>query len=371
MKKMTFDDVDDKKIIVNNFSKSLFNRYENQCKRWAYLNLRNYIEASGKPLDIGKASHEYFAQRMAKKMGNEYKPSLPYSASVLKEAKELAMSINIDRLTKNSEVLFIEKRVTATLPNKNNMIGIFDTVLYCEDEYMGDFIKVVDYKTGFAISKEVDDEALIYAYLAAKEYKMPIVFARVSGRSGDYWEHYFSYEEAMKYEDILNSSTAEVKKVLESNEAPFPNAGSHCVDCPFLDKCMEDGYYTDDLDDMITEKALHDAKSKELKAKIKAITIEKGGAHSSDMYKTEMKESRSFKVQERLENGKKKTISKKDFVQLLLDSDSLEEFASVIDIKYTEEVLNKAKSLGFEIGETVRREVAVDLNRDTGDEDEE
>jgi len=368
MKFMNFDD-DVKVISINNFSKSLFSRF-NRCQREAWNLQRNYIEAEGLSLSIGKAAHEYFAQRVSKLIGNEYKPSLPYSPSILKEAKELAYSIDIERLTKNSEVLFIEKRVNATLPNKNNIIGIFDNVLYCEDEYMGDFIKVVDFKSGFSISREVDDEALIYGYLAAKEYKMPVVFARISGRSGDYWEHYFTYEEAMEYEDILNSYTEEVKKVLESPEAPFPNAGAHCQNCPFLDDCINKGYYEDNLDDMITQQALFAAKAKELKDKIKERTISEGGSIESDIYKTKLKESKTFKVQERLDNGKKKTVNKKAFIQLLFESGNIESILSSLDIKYNQDVLDKAEALGFEIGEGISRSIDIQVNAEEVSEDE-
>jgi len=369
MKTMNFDE-DVKVITINNFSKSLFGRF-NKCKLEAWNLQRNYIEAEGLALSIGKAAHEYFAQRMSRLMGREYKPSLPFNPSILKEAKELAMSIDINRLTKNSEILFIEKRINATLPNKNNIIGIFDNVLYCEDEYMGDYIKVIDFKTGFSISRDIDDEALIYAYLAAKEYKMPIVFARISGRSGDYWEHYFTYEEAMEYEDILNSYTDEVKKVLESPESPFPNAGAHCQSCPFLDDCINKGNYNEDsMDDMITEQSLHAAKAKALKDKIKERTIQEGGEVTSEVYSSKLKESKTFKVQERLDSGKKKTIKKNDFIQLLLESGNIEDIVTALDIKYTPEVLAKAEALGFEIGEGVSRSIDIQVNTGEVEEDE-
>ena len=369
MKTMNFDD-GVKSLSINNFSKSLFGKFE-LCPLWSWTLKRDFIEASGRALSVGKASHEYFAQEVSKRMKKTYKPSLPYSPAILKEARELALSINLDTLTKDSEILFIEKRISATLPNKNNIIGIFDLVLYCEDEFEGDFIKVVDYKTGFKISKEVDDEALIYAFLAAKEYKMPIVFQRISGRSGDKWEKYFSVEEALSYESILNSYTDEVKKVLESPESPFPKAGAHCVECPFLDNCIARGYAEDNLDDMITEKALFDAKSKQLTEKIKNITIEKGGEHSSDMYTSRLKETKGNKLQVRLDNGKKKTFSKKDLIKLLAQEDgALELLAPHLDIKYSAEVLAKAEALGFDVAETITRKIDIQVNTEEEEEND-
>jgi len=370
MKKMDFDNTP-KVVSINNFSKSLMGKFE-LCPLWTWRLKRDFIEASGRALSVGKASHEYFAQEVSKRMSKAYKPSLPYSPSILNEAREMALAIDLDRLTKDSEIMFIEKRVSATLPSKNNIIGIFDLVLYCDDEFIGEYVKIIDYKTGFKISKEVDDEALIYAYLAAKEYKLPIVFARVSGRSGDYWEKYFKYEEAMDYESILDSSTNQIKVILESEEAPFPKAGSHCVECPFLDTCIERDYTDDNLDDMITQEALFASKSKGLKKKIKEVTIEKGGVHSSEMYTSTLKESVSKKLQLRnKDTGKKKAFSKKDFLIMLSESDKLDDFVSSLNIDYTPEVLEQAEKFGLIVADTVRRDIDIELNVGEVEDDEE
>lgn len=371
MKHLMFDNEDKEKVSLDNFSKSFLGVFET-CPLKAWKKKRSFEEDSTRELSVGKASHEYFATELQRLDGKKYEPHVPFSPSILKEAKELADSVDYDRLLTDAEIMFVEKKVTATLPNKTNLIGIFDLVLGCDDEFIGEFVKIVDYKTGFKISKDIDDEALIYGYLATKEFGMPVMFARVSGRSGDYWEHYFTLEDALAYEDFITSYTNEVKKVIESEEAPFPMAGSHCSTCPFLDNCISKGFSDENLDEMITQQALYEAKAKELKSKIKDLAVEKGGNYQSDLYTASIKESKSKKLMFRDEKTKQnKALNKKDFVRMLADSNELNLFLDVLDIKYTPEVLEKAERLGLIVGENIRREISIDLNSGKSIEEEE
>jgi len=372
MKYMSFE-TPPKKVSKNIFSKSSMSTF-NLCPLKAKLKEEFKEEDETRQLLEGKVAHELFAEQIAILKGEDYRPKLHPNPSIMRVARSLIDRINFKDLVGKGKIIDFESFAETILPNGQKLLGVFDLVLFEEDEFFGEYIKILDFKTGFNISKEIDNEAMIYAYLASEVYGLPVMFARYTSRSKDgYFEHLFGLEECKSFEQDIVTQINHMKKVLESNEYPIPKAGPHCSTCPFLDACLEKGYAVDDLDGMINQQRLYEAKAKELKAEIKKYSMENGGSVESEVYKTFIKETSTPKliITNKLTKHKK-AFKKKDFVKLLAESDMLNEFVSALDIKYTPEVLNKAMELGLEIGETVRKDIQIEFTTEDieGIEDE-
>jgi len=350
-------DIDDSKVKVSNYSKSSLSTFET-CPLKAWRKVRSFKDDSTRALLVGKASHEYFAKEVSKKRNKRYKTNLFFAPDILREAKELAMNIDYDFLLKDSEMLFVEKRISVGLNNGQSLVGINDLVLYRTDEYLGDLIKIVDYKTGFKVSKEIDTEAMIYAFLAAKEYDMPIIFARISGRSQDYWEQYFSKEEALSFEPLIVDYINKVKDVLEHEESPYPTVGIHCQSCPYLGDCVAKKYDIEDIEEMIVKQSLFESQAKILKKKIKDLTFESGVGIDGVEYSTEISIKHSPKIQKEV-NGKLKSVPKKELLVTLANAGLLEDVLADLDITLSSNVLDRAKDLGFSLGKNSRKDVLI------------
>lgn len=390
MKTMEFE-TPKKEVSIEVFSKTKITTYL-QCPEKAYQKERHKKEDVTRPLLVGKCAHELFAKKVADRKGVPYTPKLVPDPSIVREAKLLVKYVNLDELIGKAKIIGFENFVETTLPNSQKLLGVFDLTLYRDNdtctsgyaEFYGPYIEIIDFKTGFKVSQEVDNEAIIYATLAAKNYGLPVLFKRFSGRGKDNsFEHFFDIDfsddldnenSIASLEQSISIQVDEIKRVVEGFESPIPKAGAHCSTCPFLDQCLEKGYAVDDIDGMITSQRLYAAKAKELKNEIKAYNMAQGGSITSEVYTTFIKETSTPKLLiTNQKTKKKKAITKKDFVRLLSESNMLDQFVSALDIKYTPEVINKAIELGLELGETVKRDLVIELTTDyeEGEFDEE
>jgi len=350
------------KVVVNSFSKSSMALF-GTCQLKAWRKKRSFESDTSRQLDVGKASHEYFAKEISRIRGKRYRANLFYAPDILRESKSYADKIDYDFLLKDSEIMDNEFKIEVTLSNQQSLVGIVDLALYTENEFLGDFIKIIDFKSGFRVSKEVDTEAMVYAFLAAKHYKMPVIFGRISGRSGDYWEQEFSEEEALSFEEYFVSYIENMKKVLESPEEPFPTVGAHCQSCPYLNKCVAKEYDNDNFDELIVQQALFEAKAKSMKNTIKNLAFENGFDIKTEHHTAAIKTKKMPKLTKDV-RGKEKLVPKKELLKLLSETGNLSLVLDALDISLTSDVIKLAKELGLKEGSTLRKDVSVSKNQE-------
>ena len=345
-------------VTLNTISKSFAENYET-CKLKAWKKKRNNRDNENRFLLVGKTAHAIFASKVAEKLWEEYKIPTVKDPSVVYEAKSVSENVNLDSLIKNEEILGYENMVESKLPNGMSLVGIFDLVTLAEDEFLGTHIHVIDYKSGFKVGKTVDNEALFYAYLAADKYKLPVLFTRYSGRSHDIWGKFFTYEEAISLKDMISAYAEEIKAVVESEEEPFPEAGSHCVACPFLDECSAKDLDETNPEQLITAYQLSVAKTKVLATQLKNMRVENNNPIKTKELVVDFKESRFKKM-----SGRKKT---EDLLVFLAKTGKLEQFLSSLKLKLTPSVVDFAEKNGFEFSDQVKRTVSIDVKEETNE----
>jgi len=340
---------EEKKVSVNSISKSFAENYET-CKLKAWKKKRKNRDNENRFLLVGKTAHAIFASKVAERVGEKYEVPTVKDPSIVYEANLVTERVDLDKLIGKEEILGYESMVESKLSNGISLIGVFDLVTLAEDEFLGTYIHVLDYKSGFKVSKEVDNEVLFYAYLAADKFKMPVLFTRYSGRSGDMWGKFFTYEEAIALEPLISVYAEEIKGVVESEEEPFPEAGPHCLACPFLDECSAKDLDETNPQQLITKYQLLKARTKMLESQLKNMRFENENPIETPEFVIDIKESRS----KQLKKGKKE-----DILLLLLKSGNLERHLSALDIKLTPEVVKTAEEAGFEFKEQVRRSLNI------------
>jgi len=367
---------------VSSFSKTKLAQWA-KCPRKAWYLERELRPESTEQMLLGTVAHAYWAKRVADFAGIPYTPVIPAEApaDILHEGHRLANSGSLNWLLDKNEVVAVEKRVAHILPNGLRLVGIFDAVTIVEDEVLGPCIRVLEFKTAWKISHEIDEEAMIYAWLAVKEFGMPVIFTRFTGRGRDLWEQHFSPEEALSFGTALAKRLVALKKELESPELPFPKAGEHCQTCPFLDKCLEEEGDVEQeeilsVEDLYSLQIRTEAKLSQIKNRIK-VAVEEGEWQGGDHYEPLVKESVSFKTVLPDERDKSnpvvgKAISKGKLIKMLAEAGTLDEFVEALDINLKDEkIREKLVNLGFGFKESVRRSIKIEpKERSQNDEEE-
>jgi len=341
----------ERKISLNSISKSFAENY-NTCKLKAWKKKRNNRDKENKYLQVGLAAHELFASEIASRLGEHYNVRKVTDPSIKVEAESIIKRVNFERLLEGADIIGYEDRMEALLPNGLTLIGITDLVLLCNDDIKGPYINIIDFKTSYVVSKELDNEAIFYAYLAAKKYELPITFTRYSGRTGDSWGQFFTREEALAFESIIADYAAEIQRVIESEEEPFPEAGAHCLKCPYLDECSAKDLDETNPRELLAKYQLHKAMAKNLEDKVKALRFENENAIETEEFVVDIKETKSKVLAS-------KGLKKSDILVVLAKAGKLEEVLSHLDLKLTEEVVEKVKTLGFEFKDRVTRRLEI------------
>ena len=338
-------------IHLNSISKSFAENY-NTCKLKAWKKKRKNRDEENRYLQIGLAAHELFAKEIANRLGESYKPKKITDPSVKFEAENIVKRVNFDSLLKGADIIGYEDRTESLLPNGMTLIGIFDLVLLVDDPIIGPYIHVIDFKTSYIVKKEIDNEALFYSYLAADKYNLPVTFTRYSGRTGDLWGQFFTYEDAINFVDLISNYSDEIKEVIESEEEPFPETGAHCIQCPFLDECSAKDLDETNPRELVAKYQLAKVQARTLEDKIKDLRYENEDPIKTEEFVVDIKESRSKVIAT-------KGIKKSDIILVLAKAGKLEEVLSSLDIKVTEEVIEKAKELGVEFKDRVSRRLEI------------
>jgi len=348
--------LEEKKISMSTISKSFAENYDT-CKLKAWKKKRNNRDLENKYLQIGLAAHEMFAKKIAERIGEQYILKNITDPSIKFEAQNIIKKVDFDKLLSNADIIGYEQRVETLLPNGMSLIGVLDLVLLVDDPVVGLYLHVIDFKTSYVVNKEIDNEAIFYAYLIVKAYEkvipgIPVTFTRYSGRTHDTWGHFFTNKDALAFEEIITPYASEIKKVIESEEEPFPEAGPHCIQCPFLDECSAKDLDETNPRELLVKLQLHKANVKILEDKLKALRYENEDAIETEEFRVDIKESKSKVVAT-------KNMSKKDLVVLLAKAGKLEEVLNSIDLKITEQVIEKATELGIDFKDRVSKRLDI------------
>lgn len=352
--------VEERKVTLPYISKSFAETYET-CKLKAWKKKRTKKDEDNRFLRLGKCAHELFAQKIAQRMGQNYKISKVTDPSIMFEAEEILRKTNVNRIVEGTEIIGFEETAETMLPNGMTLIGVFDLIMLVEDEILGPYVQVFDFKTSFVVKKEIDNEAIFYAYLAAEKYGLPVTFTRYSGRTGDMWGHFFPYERAMALAPLIVPYAEEIRDVIESPEEPFPEAGPHCDGCPFFDTCYAKEYDLDDVRQLVTFHQLAKVQVKRTGEKIKNFRLENQTAIETEEFVIDMKETRSNAIAT-------KGVTKKDLLLLFAKSGKLDQILESLDMKITDEVIQKAEDFGLSFKEKVTRSLSIEAKGETDEE---
>ncbi len=369
---MVFDTEEEvlKKASMNTFSKSFAEMYKN-CPLRAWFQIRGKREDSSKLLEIGKYTHELFAQKIAVEYKKEeYRIKTSVDPIVKFESKIMMERINLDNIIeKGDEVIAVEEFHKHYLKNGVELVGIFDLVLL-KQSTKGPYIQVFDLKTGHKVSKEVDLQCIIYTLLAHKNYPgLPIHFTVYSAKTGDNWGKFFSSREASELEDIIEEYCDEVKATVESEYKPIPKCSEKCINCPFFKDCTAaQDYDENDVDALTNALSWAQTRAKVITEQLKRIRAESKedkAIISQNGFKIDYQEFIINRI------STKKT-TKADLVNLIANSKGgLNEVIDAVDIKLTDKVINKAKELGIEFKPSITKKLVISANSEEGEEENE
>ena len=378
---MKFVNTDNLKNKVKGFSKSALDKYD-KCPLWAYKDFRSTKkQSSSRQLEIGILAHEIAAKKLADKVGIKREvfdiiERFPLDV-IFEVEEEIFKYTNFDYLYNGMEVLGVEESISFEVSKVREGFrfnGRFDVVSYLTINNQK-YVVVDDFKSGFQISKKVDNEALIYAFAAYKQYNLPVIFRRIGLRNGKTWEHEFSIQTLKNMEDRIIFKVKYWKEEMEGELTPEYTPGSHCLYCPYLTKCQG----RKDISNMNKKfKASIWAKqyAKVMEAEVKAAAAEvmshaeipEVGSESillpflGNRYGAVAKTSESYGLK-----GRK--LKKSDIIKLLIDTGEIDNFIDTLDIKFSAELSEKLNDV-FKIPMKKTVRTAISLVEVFNEEDE-
>lgn len=380
----------DKRRVISSVSKSRLASFA-KCPQRSWLALRDTERSieNNRFLDMGILAHELAAEQVYELVGKQYNleaiearfpPEIIFAVKTEIEGK-----VNFERLLKNQHVLEIEQSFSVEMEmiEKDFRLIVKPDLITYRDIEGKPFISVYDWKTGFAMSTEVDTEAMIYAYAAFKKYGISIIFNRVNIKTGKIWSHEFTVENLLMIEPILIPLIKRFKKNMESAMVPEFKPGSHCATCKYISKC--DGRkYISSLRHKYKAAIWAKELAKKYETDVKSAAAEILSATQLPDLKDREKEivllpflngefgaiaetSKSYQL------GSRK-IKKVDIIKALMQANMLDSIVDQLDLKFNEEVSNfLVEQFKIPMKEVVRTSIKLIAKggEEEGDENEE
>lgn len=349
---------EEKTVRLNTVSKSLLKTFE-ECNLKAWYEKRegkkdNKISESFK---LVRYLRDLFSSEIASSIGEIFKVNTRGLKPATKyEGDLLIRRINPASIIGDGEVFGYDRMENVMLGNGINLIGSVNLMLMKKDPKYGDYIHVFLLKTGFRAVKEVDIEALMYTYIVAKKYQLPVLFTRYSARSGDEWGQFFPLPEALALGDGLETYTSEVKHIIESDEKPEPCADvGKCVKCPFLEQCSAKDLEEINLSDILNKYQNTLSKAKALKEKIQGFVADSDDCLETNGFSIGMKSSVSKAV-------KTKGIKKQDILAMFAKAGKINLILDSVELKLTDNLITRAKEeFGIDFKDVPRRSLAIEI----------
>jgi len=351
----------------------------NKCPLMAYKKVRDnsaFIENAD--IQRGNLAHELAEKKIADEFNLDFSSENieeRFNLEVINEVLNIMENTNILHYYKGMQVFGIEESVVIELDNikEDDIVSLscrFDIVSYAEIDNQR-YIVVDDLKSGQAVKESTDTEAIIYAFVAYEKFGgLPVIFRRIALSSNKKFVEIFTPE---KLEKLRPSIMFQIKKYVEEMESdmiPEYTPGDHCLCCPFISSCQgrkKVDSLQNKLKASIWAKAYAKKYENEVKSAAKEIMEKIPTAPSGEevvlvpflngKYGVKQKTSSSWGLK-----GRK--ISKKDIINLLIETGDIESYKDALDIKFNESLAKKlTEDYEIETKETVKTTLSFeDLN---------
>jgi len=365
---------------INSVSKSRLQDFE-KCPLMAYKKIRDTSAfESNQAIEIGNLTHELAEKRIADFANIEFhiqNIAQRYDLVTIDTVNSMLENKNIESFYSDIQVIAIEEPISVSMPEVREgfvFSARFDIVSFAEiDEQR--YIIVDDLKSSPAIKKEIDLEAIFYAYLAYEKYGgLPVIFRRISLSSNQVFKEIFSVNRIEKMKPNIIFKAMQYMEDMESEMLPEYNPGKHCLYCPYISTCKGRKEIN----------SLHNKFKASIWAKMYAKRYEgevKSAAQEvlnrqylplpgeevvllpflRNRYGVTAKTSESWQLA-------KRNLKKADIINLLIETGDISDFISNLDIKFNEELAEKlSREYDIEMKRVVKTSISL---VETGDNNE-
>ena len=373
---------------TNIVSKTSFEKF-NKCALQAYLARRRPAAnaAVSEAASVGLLAHSLANARVEAFNGSNAKLDqlyVQYSPELIFEVMNTMKGFStLEKHFEKLDQLQSEATYSVEMPqvaDKFKLTARFDAIGIRQ---IGDeaFCVVIDWKSGFLVDNTIDDEALLYSYVAFKTFGLPVIFTRVALRTGYAYSEVLSAEEILAMEQVFIAKFKNYKMVLESPNEPRSCPGSHCLYCPFLENCPTKDYDPNELENRFSllqwatqlakaqDNFLKNAGKEALKNEDQPTesllegyrVLIPGTSMSVGCSTTTSYQSAS------------RSVKKTDILQAMIDNGVFANnpaFVESLDVKFnTPEIIDAVQNLGFGLKAVTRNTVTIKSSEAEGEEE--
>ena len=249
------------------------------------------------------------------------------------------------------EIISIGEMFERTIPELNISVKANVDVVLLADNYL----HVVELHRGH-IKKELDNQALMYAWLVGRTYGLSVLFERVSMEEREAFTYFFKEKDLSTIELDILEYLEELKMETEGDKMPLSNpSAQNCINCPFFKQCMKeaaDEYERIKMEGIqdpeilvkeINQLKTFEVKRKDLEAELKEILEAKDEREiEGDSWKASLNVSQFFSL------GRK--VKKEEIAKTLLEKGLIsEEKYSLLNLK-VDDFLDEIKE-AFELSD--------------------
>jgi len=357
-----------KTININTISKSRIESYL-KCPYKTWKNYREYTEfQDSKALKVGNFAHMILSERAkAFENGEEFDIEKiaseinPMDMDIFMEAVEMTNNVNIEDIISGNTIVSNESLEAIALPEVEEDFRLLlkpDLVLLRDNEEQGQYIQIIEYKTGFPSSDEkLGIEGILYSWYLFQIYNLPVLFSRYYIRTGKITHHEVDMQGLKAMKPLIINLAKKFKQEMESEIAPEAKPSGYCLYCPFLEQCPTAKENLDSIEDKLKAMVIHKTIAKKLESEIKEFAknaLEEVGKPEAGEEKALVKvgdtnievvakTSKSYVIPRKL--------GKKGLIEFIEGVGLLENVLDHLDIKVDDEV---AKLIEDELGITLK-----------------
>ena len=346
---------------IKSVSKVKLKNYNN-CPLMTWKDLRsNKPYEENVDLQIGILAHELAKQKLAQSIDIRYEVhniEERFPLTVIDKVLSIIEKKDIASYYKDLQVIGIEEPIIIPMENmgENFMLSIRLNVVSFTEIDDQRYIVVDDFKSGQAIKRESDIESIIYSYAAYEQYgQLPVIFRRIALSSNLIFTETFSVERIERLKPFINFKIKEFKEDMESDMLPNYTPGSHCIYCNHIHNCqgrkdissLQNKYKAAIWAKMYAKR--YETEVKNAAADLmQYIPVDPDREEETVLlpflngrYGAVAKTTESYQLKGRL-------VTKKDILNVLIETGEIENYIDNIDIKFDEN-LSKMLSEDYKI----------------------
>ena len=346
-----------KKVEVKTITKSDIYNYE-KCPLafWKSKRARRSSSKLSKDALITIRAKELVKRYLFKKSGenpeivrfsNRLAPDMKFQAQ---KAADRFISY-FEKEMAGEEVISIGEMFERTIPELNISVKANVDLVLLADNYL----HVIELHRGH-IKKELDNQALLYAWLVGKTYGLSVLFERTSMEEREAFTYFLKQKDLEGIELDILEYLEEIKMETEGDKMPLSNpSAKNCLECPFFKQCMKesaDEYEKIKMEGIqdpeilvkeINQLKTFEVKRKDLEAELKEILEAKDEREiEGDSWKASLNVSQFFSL------GRK--VKKEEIAKTLLEKGLIsEEKYSLLNLK-VDDFLDEIKE-AFELSD--------------------